>query len=491
MTFVPGVDDKKTAFGELEVAQMTPVIQMQWPYNINTEIVNTRPNQSGTVTQASSMIVVQSGAAANSGATLLSHHEIKYNPGQGVAARFTALFTTGVANSSQIAGIGTIGDGFFVGYDGTAFGFLHRFGGHPEVQTVTITSGAVTGNGDITINLDGQATTVAVLLNDTAREVAVKIADTSFADAGGGWTATVNNATVVFVAWTDGDKSGTMSLVDTDTTGAAGTFAETVTGVATTNTWIPQTTWNEDKFDGNGGSSVTLDPTKGNVYEIEYQWLGFGLITLSVEDPKDGLYHHAHTIRYANANTTPSIQNPTLPLHIASINTSNTSNLTIKSGSMAGFVQGENAQDGILLSASNTISNLSNSEVPILSIKNRVIHQGLINRSEIKPEILTLATEATKPVIFRVRETPTLTGTPAFAALDATNSLVDVDIAATGVSGGEAILTVVLGKADSKVISVHELNRHIEPGETLVVTAEGTTSGSQDATVGFNWTELI
>ena len=170
----------KTAFGEQSVAEPTPAVQLQFPYNINTDLVEKRENNAGSITQSGSMAVMQSGASANSAAHMLSRIPLKYNPGQGALVRFTALFTTGVANSIQVAGIGEVGDGLFFGYNGATFSILRREKGVPEIQTLTISAGAGSSSGNITINLDGVSKVVAVALNDTARAVAVKIADTDF-----------------------------------------------------------------------------------------------------------------------------------------------------------------------------------------------------------------------------------------------------------------------------------------------------------------------
>jgi hypothetical protein len=329
-------------------------------------------------------------------------------------------------------------------------------------------------------------------MGDSAREVAVKIADADFSDTGLGWSATVNNATIIFKAWSDGNKAGTFTLDDTaDSTGAAGTFAETVAGVSTTNNFTAQSSWNVDKFDGTGTSGVTLDPTKGNVYEIKYQWLGFGLITFSIEDPDDGDYHVVHRIAYSNANTEPSLQNPTLPLHIMSKNTSNTSNLTIKTSSMAGFVEGKNAALSILNAKSNNITGLATTELPVLSVKNRIVHQSALNRVAIKPEFVSLATEGNKPTIFRIRANPLLTGSVDFTDVDAATSVVATDVGASGVSGGRELLTTVLGKTDSELINFHELDKQLEPGDVLCITAEATSGSAQEATVSLTWNELF
>jgi hypothetical protein len=490
MTYQPVSLDQKTAFDEVLMAEATPVVQLQFPYNINTGIIEERENNLGSVTQADGMAVLQSGAGANSAAHLLSKVPLKYESGQGALARFTALFTAGVANSAQLAGVGEVGDGLFFGFNGDTFSILRREQGKPEVQTLTITTGAVTATGNITINLDGVSKLVAVAQDDTAREVAVKIADADFSDTGLGWSATVHNATVIFKAWSAGDKAGAFTLVDTDTTGVVGAFAETIAGVSTTENWVAQASWNEDPADGTGELPI-LDPTKGNVYQIRYQWLGFGLISFAIENPTTGKMHTVHTIRYANANTIPSLQNPTLPLHVMSKNTSNTSNLTVKTSSMAGFVEGRIVDTALLHGASNTITNLASTELPVLSIKNNLVHQGAINRVRIRPELITLATESSKPVIFRVRLQPTLTGTPAYADVDAALSVVSVDAAATGLTGGREVFSITLGKLDSQVLDVSQLRNKLNPGEHITITAEAVSGSSQEVTVAVTWNELF
>ncbi len=482
--------NQKAAFGELLIAEPTPVVQLQFPYNINTDLIEKRENNAGTITQADGMAVMQSGASANSAAHMLSVVPLKYEPGQGALVRFTALFTTGVANSIQVAGIGEVGDGLFFGFNGATFSILRKELGQPEVQTLTITTGAVTATGTITINLDSVAKTVEVAQNDTVSQVAVKVGDADFSDTGLGWSTNVHNATVIFRAWSDGDKAGTFSLVDTDTTGTVGSFAETITGASTTNEWIAQTLWNIDPADGSSHLPA-LDPTKGNVYQIRYQWLGFGLLSFAIENPANGKFIDVHQIRYANANTAPSLQNPTLPLHIMSKNTSNTSNLTVKTSSMAGFVEGAIEESPLQRAASGTSTAVGTTELPLISVKNDIVHQSKLNRVQIQAEYLSVATEGTKPIIIRIRLNPTLTGTPAFAAFDAAVSVASVDTGASGLTGGEDILTIILGKTDSELIFLNELKERLHPGDAFAITAEATSGTNHEVDAALSWGELF
>lgn len=491
MTYKPFERDQKTAFNEVLIGEPTPVVQVQFPYNINNDIVESRENITGSVTQADNMAIVSSGAQANSAGHMLTRARLGYRPGQGALTRFTALYTTGVTGSVQLAGIGEVGDGLFFGYNGTSFGTLRRELGGPEIQTLTISAGAVTASGNITITLDGDDTLVAVTQNDTARQVAVIIADTDFSGAGSGWSADVDNATVIFRSWSAGNKSGSFAFADTDTTGVAASLAETVAGADTTNVWVPQEDWEVDPMDGSGPSGVIIDPTKGNVFQIRYQWLGFGQIEWSIEDPIKGTLIPVHAEAYANANTVPSLQNPTLPLHVMSKNMANTSDLTVKIGSMSAFVEGKTVDLGLLKTQSGDNAAVGTTELPILSIKNKIVYQSRENRVRVKPVFLSVAVEGTKPAIVRIRKNATLTGTPAFTDVDADHSVVSFDVASTGVSGGDPEATLILAKESSELVDLSKLIEDIVPGDILTVTAEATSGSGHQVTVSLTWEELF
>lgn len=493
-TYKPFVEDQKTAFGELAVAEHTPVNQIQFPYNINTDMIEKRENNDGTITQADSMAILQSsptGANANSAAHMLSRIPIRYNPGQGIDIRFTALYTTGVTNSVQIAGIGEVGDGLFFGFNGTAFSILRREQGVPEIQTLTIDVGA-SSSGDITINLDGQATVVAVTASDTVREIAVKIAAaTGFKDAGLGWSAFLNNSTVIFKSWSDGNKGGAFNLTDTGSTSAAGTFVETVTGVTTTNNWTAQTAWSLDVMDGTGPSGVTLDPTKLNVYKIEFQYLGAGSINFLIERPDTGRYVMVHRIEYANTNIIPSFVNPTLPLHIMTKNLANTSNLTIKTGSMAGFIEGKESDVGLNQSVNNIKTGVGTTQTSIIAIKNNVVYQGKLNRVKVRIDGLNVSSDGAKLVTIRVIKNPILDGTPAFTDVDSNVSVMSFDTAGTTFTGGTEILALQLGKADAKEVATKQFKFDLLPGDMVMISGATISAGTSDIGASIHWRELF
>jgi hypothetical protein len=487
MSYQPFIEPQKSAFGETEVAEPTPVVQLQFPYNINTRLVNTNAN-GGSVTFFANKAKISTGAGANQSAQILSRREVKYNPGQGALIRFTAVFTAGAANSTQYVGIGDAADGFFFGFNGTAFGVMRRQGGSVEIQTLTITTASTTDE-DLTITLDGNAKADVTVTNSGVKETTAReIAAEDYSAIGGGWNAEAVGDTVIFTSFDSGDKAGAFTLSAAAT--AVGTFAETVAGAAPTEAVVAQTSWSEDKAAG-AETLPSLTFTNGNVFQIRYQWLGFGAIEFSIENPSTGRFVLVHRIEYANSATIPSIDNPTLPLCVFAGNTSNTSDIVVETSSLAGFVEGKDVDLGFLNSAENGITNLGATELPILSIRNKRVFQSKLNRARIAPLFVALATLSTKPVIFRVRVDTTLTGSPSFSDVAASTSMVATDTSASGVSGGNVILTTVLGKESAEIIDLTSLRARLLPGELITITAQAASGTNQEVNVSITWDELL
>ncbi len=481
-------EPQKTAFGELSVAEATPIVQVQFPYNINTDIWEIRDNN-GAATVSNNMANLSTGALANQSSTILSRVPVKYNPGQGALNRFTAVYTTGVANSTQYVGIGGESDGYFFGYNGATFGIMRRQGGLPEVRRFEITTKSTT-NEDITITLNsvaegGIAVTDASATNATT--TANEIAAHDFSDVGEGWEAHAMGDKVFFTSFTDGAKAGTFEI--TTSTTAAETVTRPLTGVSTTEVVVAQSSWSEDVMDGTGPSGIIIDPTKGNVYQIRYQWLGFGLISFFIEDPADGDYHVVHRIEYANTNTIPSVNNPTLPLYASVRNTSNTSDIVLKMGSMAGFVEGRDVLRGLPHSLTVEKAGVTTTETPIMTIHAHDIYQSTINRVRGRFTLGSVSIDGNKPGIVRLRLNATLTGA-SFSALNSNTSTMHTDTTATVVSGGTLIFAEGIPKAGSTNIDLDKLGVDLVAPDFLTLSIEATGTNI-DTVSTLNWQELF
>lgn len=475
--------DQKTAFNELSVAEPTPVVQVQFPYNINTDIWEIRDNGGSSVV-ADNKAKISTGSGANQSSTILTRETVKYNPGQGALTRFTAIFTTGIADSTQWVGIGNTTDGYFFGYDETTFGVMRRQGGVPETRRLTI--GTKSSDADsITITLNNETKAVTVTDGADATVTANEIAAVDFSNVGEGWEVHSMGDKVFFTSFRANSKPGTYSL--TDATSAIGTFAQSLVGATSTDTVVAQTAWNKDKCDGTGISGMTCDFTLGNVFQIQYQWLGFGNINYFLEDPKTGKYILVHQIEYSNSTTTPSVDNPTLPLSISATNEANTSDVVIEVGSMAGFVEGRNILPGLPHSFSTTTLSVGTTETPTLTIHAHDIYQGVVNRVKIRLTTASVAIDGTKPAIIRIRKNATLVGA-SFSPLDSDVSTIHVDRAAVSVSGGEVVFTASVAKTDTITIDLEKLGLTLFQPDFLTISVEA-TAGTLVAVSTINWQE--
>lgn len=378
-----------SAFGDLRTVELLPFTGWTFNYNINTDLIKTTLTGSGTATTANSKGVIQTGAAASSSAKIETIRALRYNPGLGALVRVTAIFTTGVANSTQIVGIGDDMDGFFFGFNGASFGVLRRQNG--------------------------------------------------------------------------------------------------------TDNWIPQTTWNVDQLNGTGPSGMVLDPTKGNVYSIRYQWLGFGQISFYIENSSTGLPALVHTINYSNANTDPSIFNPTLPIMAQVINTTNTSNISIQSSSAMGMIEGNGDTNAIVTRNSFGNNKLSVGTTPtnIFTLRNNPTFQSKTNRVRIVIDYISIRNNGvgTNQATCQLVENATLGGTPVFTNLSTNTSVAATDVTGTTVTGGTVQLTFGLNTVDSVEFLATSLDIELEPGSTFTLSAF-TTGGASNVNVAMTWREL-
>lgn len=133
-----------SAFGTLETAELTPIVQGDWVYGINTQLWNT-PVVNGTgatVGTDTGRLRIQSGTVSTNYAYITSRKIVKYRAGEGVVQRITPLFSTPQANSIQLWGIGTISantpyDGYFIGYNGVTFSIVRYSAGTPTWTSQT------------------------------------------------------------------------------------------------------------------------------------------------------------------------------------------------------------------------------------------------------------------------------------------------------------------------------------------------------------------
>ncbi|GAG74670.1 unnamed protein product, partial [marine sediment metagenome] len=290
-----------------------------------------------------------------------------------------------------------------------------------EIRTLEITGAADAGGGDFVITIDSSAVTVTVAASDTIAEVTAAIVAKAadFLNAGRGWEVhTDDNISVEFISLVSENAQGTFSFVDTDSGVTAGTFEQattTVEGATPTNAWTAQTSWNLNTM-------PAIDPTKLNVFKIQYQYLGAGAITYAIEDSDSGKLIDVHRIAYANTVTTASLRNPTLHMTMIAKTESGYSGgaLSMKTASLAGFIEGDETLKGVRFSATGTKTTTGTTPVNVLTVHSELDFQGSFNKISAYPDFLTIASEQTKTVTILICVNPTrVDGAVALTAVDA------------------------------------------------------------------------
>ena len=258
---------------------------------------------------------------------------------------------------------------------------------------------------------------------------------------------------------------------------------------------LAQASW-DDPLDGSGASGITLDPTKINVFEINFQYLGGGNIYFFVENENTGRFITAHQIKYANLNTEPSVYNPNFRATMWVSNKTTASNVIMKSSSFAYFVEGKvpfielhqpNESSG------NREKTPVTSEVAIFTIRNKATYAGKTNFIDIQLEHMSMAIEASSAnnlgTIRLVRDA-TLGGAPSYSDINTNNSVVEIDIAGTTVTGGKELISIDLaGKNDREAVLLTIFDFLINPGES--VTLAGLSANGATIDGSLLWKELF
>jgi hypothetical protein len=253
------------------------------------------------------------------------------------------------------------------------------------------------------------------------------------------------------------------------------------------NNFVGQASFSEDPLNGTGPSGMTLDPQKGNVYQIQYQRLGFGEIRFGIENPDTGRIFIFHKIKYANQNIDLSVLNPNFPFQAESTNTTNSSNIVLKVPSFGVFSEGlESHSMHLVHAANNTKTNVS-TEANILTIRNNDTYVGKSNFIRVSPRIFSAASDGNKPVLINFYKNATLGGSPSFADFNSNTSVIAIDTAGTTISDGIKVASFAIGKSDNFRFDVTTMNLVLAPGDTL--TLSGTSSSSNDVSGSITWEE--
>ena len=224
------------------------------------------------------------------------------------------------------------------------------------------------------------------------------------------------------------DDGGTYSYV----------LRNTTSGI-TTETRVTRDDWNGEKFDGNGWTGVTADPSKQQMISINYEWYGAG--TVDFAWLMKGETIKSHTFDNSNVQDRVWCSTPFLPIRCEIENVTGAAGTHyLYQGSNSLIQEGEPEKLGTLLSISAPITGktlpLANTFYPVISLrlKSSALQAVMLLRS------LQAVTNDNTNVYWRLYENSTLTGASWTDHPDP-NSFMQYDTTATAITGGQALLS--------------------------------------------------
>ena len=260
---------------------------------------------------------------------------------------------------------------------------------------------------------------------------------------------------------------------------------------------ITRNNWNLDIFDGNGASGINLDFTKIQELLIDFAWptgkvrVGFFV---------NGKIYYAHEfLLHSNNLTTPFMSGTLLPLRIGLYNDGEAASASIMKqiSSYIGTEEGESPYNvaGKLFSVNTGQSAINvKAKRPILSIRAKLTYNSIINRGLIFP-IMANIMSITRDGLAEIIIDGTLTN-ESFASVNS-NSIVEYDISATEISGGDVLFSqyfpddkaIVLENFTSKIPLTTNYNGTTSNILTIVCGNVATTSNTP-VVAALNWKEV-
>lgn len=475
--------DNQSAFGEHILLPVVNEVIASAAYGVIDNRCEVFSATGGSTDVNDNLFRCQSGTSVGGYGVIRTAQSIIYHPGEAIRGRLTGMFTTGIANSLQFAGLFSLTETLAFGYDGADFGIIYERHGKAECQEIEVT-GAAGGAESATITLDGDAAT-ANLTATTAAGNAFEIARDCTADAtlGAKWNFFQNGAKVVAISKSVGDKAGTMSFSSAT---ATATVTEKQAGITKTKTLVKRADWNMN-------ADYVIDPTKLNIYQIDYGYLGSSAITFSVYDHEASHFIPVHRIENRNLTAT-SLGNPSLKIGwtAASLGSSGT-NLITQGGSaaiqkIAIEHQLESGSRGVNFSKTGIGQTLTN----LITLRNRGHYGYRYNLGNVLPLAFSVnhETSGQKGLLVEISKNATLAGVPNYSYVDENDSIVEYDTAATTVTNGELISSFIIDAGGSLYLDIADKIDALLPRETLTICALQIGSGTTTSTdASITWKE--
>lgn len=252
-------------------------------------------------------------------------------------------------------------------------------------------------------------------------------------------------------------------------------------------TFYPRTAWNVDRCDGTY-QMPTIDFSKSNVFEIQYQYLGYGTVYFYVYNPSNGRPYLVHTINRSNTyagGTATNLQDPSVGLvmfvevEAGVIPASLTDEIGV--GSFSLFCQGQEINPIERIAMENTKLGVT-AETVLLSVRCDTTFYGILNWWPTDIDFISTASDGTKSVKIRIYRNCTLAGSVWVTPYQYICP-VSYDVTGTISVAGTLLLSYWMAKVDKQQINLEDLHIHMKPGDIITITGYSTANNDIDCSV--------
>lgn len=257
---------------------------------------------------------------------------------------------------------------------------------------------------------------------------------------------------------------------------------------------VSRSEWNVDQLDGTGPSGLDFQEDKIQMFSLEYEWYGAGVVEYKVIF--DNNSYPLHRFNSANIEELPWSNTPFVPIRFELTNVAGTSGThQILVGSSAVSSEGDEVplgrEQNITTPLTGVTTGDANVFVPVLSIRLKSDRLGGV----IIPIEFQTATLDNTGVFFRVMRDVTLTGADWQSVDD--DSFVEYDHDATDASGGSVIQTGFVSPTNQGVVfsfpenTIRQLGRNDmgTTAQTFTLLA-ATVTGNKDVFSSLSWVEI-
>jgi hypothetical protein len=261
------------------------------------------------------------------------------------------------------------------------------------------------------------------------------------------------------------------------------------------NDWIAQASWNVDPMDGTGPSGMNLNHQKGNLYKIQFPWLGFGVINFYIANTNATGWNLVHRIQYPNTQTIATLLNPSMQLYAQNINTAASTANTLRICCMAGMVEGQNnavntdVRNSYGMTTATSASNTA--VVAVLSIQNQPTFNSVTNQVSVFLDAISIFNSSGSTAYARVDLilNPSATLTP-FTLINAATSVVAYSSASPSITDGKLLMSFYSDTSTTVSFDLQRYNISLNPGDVLVAAATRVNgTGSSNMWISLTWKE--